>query len=107
MQRIEGEYLIVSCDFCGTDWDGRFPAIEGHRGSIICLECLKIALKELAAGNAEYACVLCLRERIAAAKPRWAHGNHPQTYACADCVDQAAGAFDKDPDVPWKWERGV
>jgi hypothetical protein len=105
MQRIEGEYLIVSCDFCGTDWDGQFPAIEGHRGSIICLECLKTALKELAEQEGVYSCVLCLRERIAAVKPRWSHPSHAQTYACQDCVHQAAGAFDRDPDVPWTWQR--
>lgn len=102
MQRIEGEFLIVSCDFCGTDWDGQFPAIEGHRGSIICLECLKVALENAGTGEGEFACPLCLRERIRADVPRWSHANRPATFACGGCIDQAADAFTKDPDVPWR-----
>jgi hypothetical protein len=104
MQRIEDNALIVSCDFCGTDWDGQFPAIEGHRGAIICLECLKLALGQLAVGEGTYRCILCLREPIPAGVARWHHPNHPQTFACKSCVHQSAEAFDKDADVDWKWE---
>ena len=105
MQRIEDNALIVSCDFCGTDWDGQFAAIEGHRGSIICLECLKLALDNLVVAGETFKCVLCLREPIPATTARWHHANHPKTYSCASCVEQAAGAFDKDPDIDWTWEN--
>lgn len=101
MQRIEDGGLIVSCDFCGTDWDGQSPVIEGHRGSIICLECLKAALKGLAASEDKYQCVLCLREGILPTVKRWSHPNHPDTFACQSCIQQAADVFDKDPDVQW------
>ena len=106
MQRIEENALIVSCDFCGTDWDGVSPVIEGHRGSIICLECMKTALNGLCFAGEPFKCVLCLREPIPAAVERWNHANHPQTYACKSCVHQAAEVFDKDPDIDWHWGKG-
>lgn len=105
MQRIEDNALIVSCDFCGTDWDGQFAAIEGHRGSIVCLECLKRALDERIVALDPYSCVLCLRDKIPASTPRWLHLNHPETYACEPCILQAADAFDRDPDIDWKWQN--
>jgi len=37
--------------------------------------------------------------------PRWHHANHPHTLACESCVYQAAGAFDKDPDIEWTWQN--
>jgi hypothetical protein len=105
MQRIEDNALIVSCDFCGTDWDGQFAAIEGHRGSIVCLECLKLALDQLELAGEQFKCVLCLREPLPPSMRRWHHATHPQTFACDGCVYQAAGAFDKDPDIEWTWQR--
>src|SRR5215468_443404 len=105
MQRIEDKALIVSCDFCAIDWDGSSPVIEGHRGSIICLECLKIALDGLEPAASDYQCVLCLRESIPSTLPRWSHRNRPSTCACRNCVHQAAEVFDADPDIPWTWQR--
>jgi hypothetical protein len=105
MHRIEDGGLIVSCDFCGTDWNGASPVIEGHRGSVICLECLKAALGELCAGAGTFKCVLCLREPINAAVERWSHPAHPRTFACKGCVHQSAEVFDADEDVDWHWEK--
>jgi hypothetical protein len=104
MQRIENGGLIVSCDFCGVDWDGRSPVIEGHRGSIICLECLKTGLDGLSTGDQPYQCTLCLRQPIPPAIPRWHHPSHPRTFACRDCIQQTADVFDRDVDVPWTWK---
>ncbi len=101
-QRIEDAGLIVSCDFCGTDWDGQSPVIEGHRGSIICLNCIKEALDHRTLGHDPYKCPLCLRDKIPAHTPHWTHPNHPEAHACHSCIEQAADAFSKDPDVPWK-----
>src|SRR5215471_13883877 len=103
MQRIEDNALIVSCDFCATDWNGAAPVIEGHRGSIICLECLKRALGEMKHGEGKFNCVLCLREGIAENVDRWEHQNRPGVFACKSCVLQAADVFDRDPDVEWTW----
>ena len=43
MQREEDGGIVISCDFCGTDWDEVVPMIEGHRGSVICLSCVEKA----------------------------------------------------------------
>ena len=45
MQREEPDGIVILCDFCRRDWDGQEPMIEGHHGSIICLQCLKLALQ--------------------------------------------------------------
>jgi hypothetical protein len=117
MQRREPEGIIISCDFCGTDWDpydesNPRPMVEGHHGSVICLECVKIALVEIAAVPGEYRCTMCIREGLPADLPRWSHpspapspGLEPMAVICRNCLNQAAGRFSKDPDVPWKWER--
>ncbi len=104
MQRTEHGYIIISCDYCGTDWDEIKPMIEGHRGSVLCLNCLKIALADLRPADEEFFCNLCVREKIAVGTLRWtslATGVH----ACQSCIHQAAGTFSKDPDVDWKWQR--
>jgi hypothetical protein len=103
MQRIEDGALIISCDFCRTDWNGQDPVIEGHRGAILCLECLKLALNALAPANEDFKCVLCLREPIPPTMDRWQHPHSPSTFACRDCIHQAADVFDGDPDVDWTW----
>jgi hypothetical protein len=35
------------CDFCGRAWDGAFPMVEGHQGSLICGGCLSVAWLEV------------------------------------------------------------
>jgi len=117
MQRSEQGGIVISCDFCGVDWDAydqtmSRPMVEGHRGSVICLECLKRALKEMrepAAGD-EYSCVMCLREGLTEA--RWFHpsptpgaGLNAGAVVCRACIRQAAGRFGKDPEVAFEWPR--
>ncbi len=102
MQRTEPEGIVISCDFCGTDWDEVKPMIEGHHGSVLCLECLKRALVEAQAGEGKYRCTLCLRENIPADLPRWT-GDRPEATACQDCLYQAARAFSRDRDVDFTW----
>jgi len=104
MQRTEPEGIVISCDFCGTDWDEVLPMIEGHHGSVLCLVCLKIALAEQKAGEDKYRCTLCLRENIPAALPRWS-GKRPEATACQECLEQAARAFNRDPDVDFEWRK--
>ena len=109
MQRTQKDGVIISCDFCGTDWDQVRPMIEGHHGSVLCLECLKQALTHHAPAAQKFQCTLCLQDRPAGVKswapqPRPAAAN-PQARACLDCLHQAARAFDRDPDVAWKWQK--
>lgn len=112
MQRTEDGLIIISCDFCGTDWDEVLPMIEGHHGSVLCLECLKLALDQLAdTGDQKLECTMCIRP-VAQAKRHWRPvrdaavalpaGANPQALICEGCVNQAAGTFSKDPDVDWK-----
>ena len=100
MQRQEPQGVVISCDFCGTDWDQMLPMIEGHRGSVLCLQCLKRALDEQRDDGGPFQCTLCLRE-LDARSTRWCPVDLG-AVACADCINQAAGTFSKDPDVDWK-----
>jgi len=111
MQRTENGYIIISCDFCGTDWDEVIPMIEGHRGSILCLACMKVAISNTASEELPYECTMCRREQLGA-KAHWRPereegatllpGANPFAVACESCLNQASGTFSKDPDVDWK-----
>lgn len=106
MQRTEDGGVIISCDFCGVDWDPQtgLPFMtEGHHGSVICLECVKLALRHAAKGGAAFPCTLCLQERTADTV-RWCSTSKPAAIACAACINQAARVLSKDPDVGWKWD---
>ena len=107
MQRKTDHGIVIACDFCGTDWDQILPMIEGHRGSVICLECVKLALDGVAAVDTAVECTMCLRP-LQAGSPRWRRSQVPEhanaeAAICADCLKQAAGAFSKDREVPFDW----
>ena len=117
MQRKEPEGIIISCDFCGTDWDAydetySNPMVEGHHGSVICLNCVKMALEGMTPGEGTFTCALCVHDDLPPETPRWSHPNpvpspglNMLAVACRPCIRQAAGRFSKDPDVKWKWEK--
>ena len=53
------------CDFSRKPWDGQFPLVEGHRGSLISGDCLTLAyrfvvLEEQTALEPGYTCTMCL-----------------------------------------------
>ena len=107
MQRTEanGE-VVISCDFCGVDWDQQLTMIEGHHGSVLCLACFKVAYGERRAQPGTFNCTLCLRDGLPSDLPRWFPDPHPaaanpQAIICTDCIDQAAGTLDRDADVDW------
>ena len=109
MQRREPEGVVITCDFCGTDWDEVIPMIEGHHGSVLCLSCLKKALESLVPAPAEFPCTLCLQTHPVG-DLQWVPSPLPATanqraMACKPCIFQAAGTFSKDKDVDWKWVR--
>lgn len=108
MQRQDPEGVVICCDFCATDWDGVSPMIEGHKGSVICLPCLNKSLDEADAAPSAFACTLCLHDR-AAGERGWlvssTAGGVEAKAVCQGCIDQAARAFSKDPDVDWKDPR--
>ncbi len=111
MQRSVEDGVIITCDFCGTDWDQLMPMIEGHHGSVMCLDCCKVAIEEVKVKEGKFRCTLCLREGIPAEEARWAGQFVREQFeetvgvVCEDCVKQAARGFSSDKDVDWKWVR--
>ena len=110
MQREEPDGIVISCDFCGQDWDEIQPMIEGHRGSVLCLGCLKLAMDGSVPTEVGFDCALCLQSRDAGRKV-WRHaeaqpsdGLNPQAALCFDCVRLAAKGFHKDKDTDFRWE---
>ena len=106
MQRNEDDGIVICCDFCGTDWDQKSPMIEGHHGSVICLECFKVAYENSTVQQGEYFCALCIRESLPESLPRWTPPSrdpkaNPQAVVCHECLQQAARTFNRDEDVAW------
>ena len=93
------------CDFCSKPWAEDLPMVEGHRGSLICGQCLQIAYTEvvhLRSGCAVHAgetCVLCLESD----RPglHWRSLMRDEAIACVRCIKQSAGVLHKDPDYEW------
>lgn len=106
MQRTTADNMIViACDFTGTDWDERIPMIEGHRGSVLSLDALALAVDGAVPVAETASCTMCLRD-IEPPTRAWRHPDPPDTanpdaIICWDCIQQADRAFDKDPDTQW------
>ena len=117
MQRTTDDGIIISCDFCGTDWDAfdqeqLNPMSEGHHGSVICLNCTKRALDEAAPSDKEFKCTLGLTDHEAG-EVCWRHpdptpsdGLNKHAVAHWDNIRQAGRGFGKDPDIDYQWEAG-
>jgi hypothetical protein len=110
MQHEEDGGVVISCDFCGTDWDEQLPMIEGHRGSVLCLACLRHALDGAQPAEESFTGAMCLSDRSAGTSC-WTHpgpapspGLNPGAILCWDCIRLAAKGFHKDPDVDFRWE---
>ncbi len=89
------------CDFCHKAWEDRRPMVEGHRGSLICSDCLKVAYAEVLMGKSGVsgaACRLCLEERKELC---WSSPRDESVCACARCIRQASTALAQDPDSGW------
>lgn len=117
MQRTTPAGLIISCDFCGTDWDAydesqNNPMTEGHHGSVICLNCVKLGLEQAAPAKENFKCSLGLTDHDAgetcwqypSAKP--SDGLNPQAITHWDNLRQAGRAFSNDPEVNYDWPAG-
>lgn len=105
MQHHTEEGVFLACDFCGIDWDMERPMIEGHKGSILCLDCLGRAIDEASSSSEPFDCTLCLVEREPP-MARWAHpepGEDANAAAtvCWDCLQQADRTFARDKDTDW------
>ncbi len=108
MQRTDDDGVIISCDFCGTDWDpltGLPVMTEGHRGSAMCLDCLQRALPEHEVSGTAFDCTLCLQRRDAGTRA-W-RGPREGVTACWPCIRLAAKTFHKDREVDFRWDPSV
>lgn len=106
MQRRVEDGIIIACDFCGTDWDQVKPMAEGHHGSVICLDCVDTACRNVTLVIGKFKCVLCLREIEGTDRKCWSPGDRPENanpdaIVCYSCIKQAARAFTKDKDIEW------
>ena len=106
MQRNEDGGVVISCDFCGTDWDQVKPMIEGHHGSVICADCLRVAVDSAAVRPGRHVCTMCIRDDLPEDMEKWIPSPlpdraNPQASICVECIRQADGAFRRDPDVEW------
>lgn len=100
------------CDFTGKAWDGSFPMVEGHQGSLICGDALRVAYTEvvlLGQGSMPTGttCTMCLEQRD---EPGWqspVHTGEREQGACIcrRCIRQSATKLEKDPD--WGWTKPV
>ncbi|HYE60803.1 MAG TPA: ClpX C4-type zinc finger protein [Phycisphaerales bacterium] len=92
------------CDFCGNHWTDTRPMVEGHRGSLICGQCLSIAYTMVVKNGAGepapevVTCALCLQHQET---PHW-RGFREDTWACTKCIRQSAAIMQKDPESGWK-----
>ncbi|MBL9000274.1 MAG: hypothetical protein JNK25_03985 [Phycisphaerae bacterium] len=95
------------CDFCHTAWREDLPMVEGHRGSLICGECLRAAFTGVVLKSAGeeagggVVCVLCLSAPEGKVWRREPTG----PAACRRCVNQSARVLAKDADSGWKLPR--
>ena len=111
----------ILCDFCHREWTEEIPFIEGHRGRMICGNCLALGYREVivagkhtgpgtdsGTGFAPYTCALCREsddDRAAmdrAGEIGWRSPLHEDAAVCARCLRQAAGKLHKDPDSEWR-----
>ncbi len=95
------------CDFCRTPWDGAFPMVEGHHGSLVCGSCLTRAYTEAVAqtgGENPMAgpCTMCLVEKKGRA---WRSPDFADARICEPCITLAVTTLEKDRD--WGWKRPV
>jgi hypothetical protein len=103
----------VLCDFCRRQWTEAMPFIEGHRGAMICGNCLSLAYDQVVnagetTASSDYCCTMC-RENDAdraalnrAGEPGWRSPMHEDAAVCRRCIKLAAGALEKDPDFDWQ-----
>ncbi len=103
----------VLCDFCRREWTEDVAMIEGHHGSCICGNCLRMAYLEVVLHGAAncpregYNCPMCLEvddDRAAldrGGEPGWRSPVIDDAAICRRCIKLAAGALHKDPDNDW------
>ena len=84
------------CDFCGRDWPTAQPFVEGHHGSCICGDCLRMACTGEGGATGGFKCTLCLEPREDLALAAGA------AHLCRRCREQSARTLERDPSSGWR-----
>lgn len=101
-ERMTAEDFL--CDFCHRCWAEDRPMIEGHRGSLICGDCLAAAHVEvvLRGGGVRLSegetCVLCLSAQDDA---HWRGPAEGRPAACRVCIKRSGAMLEKDAESGW------
>jgi len=104
----EGTPQFFVCDFCRKSWSDDNPMVEGHRGSLICANCLTVACtvinayEESPGDESKVDCVMCLEARPGA---HWRSPMYEEAVICKRCARQSATTLEKDPDYEWTKPR--
>ena len=94
----------ILCDFCHrATWSMGLPCIEGHHGSVICGDCLKVAwleVVELDGGEsqADRDCTMCLSNHDV---PTWS-SPMGDALICRRCVKMGGVTLRRDKDHGWE-----
>lgn len=89
------------CDYCRKPLADDRLMVEGHQGSLVCVQCLTVAYTEVvvagggAIAPADATCTMCLESRE---EPMWQSPVPPNCWICRRCIKQTAGLMVKDPD---------
>jgi len=91
------------CDFCCRAWAEELPMVEGHRGSLICAECLTAGYVAVHSPGAKVmgdqgSCALCLQYK---STPAFESPTVPGCWACQECLVRSAILLERDNEVSW------
>jgi hypothetical protein len=93
------------CDFCRNAWAEDRQMVEGHRGSLICSQCLSMAYRVVLLQKSgvtvpeAVTCTLCIQHQES---QHWQSPAYETAYACQRCINQSARILQKDPEAGWK-----
>ena len=100
----------ILCDFCHRAvWAMGLPCIEGHHGSVICGDCLKVAWLDVVEmnggdGQDDRDCTMCLACHDV---PIWESPVHAGAIICRRCVKMAGVTLRRDGDYQWETPGGA
>jgi hypothetical protein len=98
------EMSDVLCDFCRREWVETRPMVEGHHGSVICGDCLRVAFATVVNAGmntaaAGYKCTMCLENRDDDA---WESPAYPEAAICRRCIKMGAVMLERDEESGWR-----
>jgi len=98
----------ILCDFCLSEWTEDRLMVEGHHGSVICGNCLRVAYTAVSVDETDdsfegWTCTMCLEQR---SDPAWRSPMRDEALICRRCIKLAARQLERDPESGWKRPEG-